>query len=346
MNSDVRKAIFFDRPDRIPVTFAVNSACWHHYSQEWLAEQMERHPVLFPEFKAPTFPYIPYYSLVQRKDHPYRDDFGCLWTTADDGITGTVTGHPLENWDAFSTYRFPDPSVCMGIGPVDWQAEARSVAEAQKRGDFVSRGLRHGHTFLQLSDLRGYQNLLWDMADEDPRLDRLIEGVEAFNQGIVDRYMEAGADMISFPEDLGMQVGPMLSPAQFRQYIKPVYKRMMDSVRRRGIPIHMHSDGDIRTLADDLLDSGVVVLNLQDLVNGVEWIRDKYRGRVCIELDIDRQKTTVFGTPAEVDALIRYEVEQLSCPDGGLMLIFGLYPGTPMANVTALMDALERYSVR
>ena len=93
------------------------------------------------------------------------------------------------------------------------------------------------------------------------------------------------------------------------------------------------------------MDSGVVVLNLQDLVNGIEWIRDKYRGKVCIELDIDRQSTTVFGTPSQVDELIRYEVEQLSCSDGGLMLIFGLYPGTPMENVTALMDALERYSV-
>lgn len=151
--------------------------------------------------------------------------------------------------------------------------------------------------------------------------------------------------MMGFAEDLGMQVGPMLSPDHFRKYIKPSYTRMMDSVRRKGLPIHMHSDGDIRMLAEDLVEAGVMVLNLQDLVNGVDWIRDTYRGKLCIELDIDRQNITVFGTPAEVDALIRMEVEKLSCPDGGLMMIFGLYPGTPLKNVEALMDAMERYAV-
>lgn len=104
-------------------------------------------------------------------------------------------------------------------------------------------------------------------------------------------------------------------------------------------------DGDIRMLAEDLVEAGVMVLNLQDLVNGVDWIRDTYRGKLCIELDIDRQNITVFGTPAEVDALIRMEVEKLSCPDGGLMMIFGLYPETPPKNVEALMDAMERYAV-
>ena len=55
----------------------------------------------------------------------------------------------------------------------------------------------------------------------------------------------------------------------------------------------MHSDGDVRMFAEDLVEAGVMVLNLQDLVNGVDWIRDTYRGKLCIELDIDRpQRST------------------------------------------------------
>ena len=66
-----------------------------------------------------------------------------------------------------------------------------------------------------------------------------------------------------------------------------------------------------RALADDITEGGVDVLNLQDLVNGVDWIADKFRGRICVELDIDRQRVTPFGTPAEIDRLIRTEVEAL-----------------------------------
>ena len=57
----------------------------------------------------------------------------------------------------------------------------------------------------------------------------------------------------------------------------------------------MHSDGDVRMFAEDLVEAGVMVLNLQDLVNGVDWIRDTYRGKLCIELDIDRQSITAVS---------------------------------------------------
>lgn len=136
----------------------------------------------------------------------------------------------------------------------------------------------------------------------------------------------------------------MLSPDHFRKYIKPTYERMMTPARQAGCIVYMHSDGDIRTLADDLIGGGVDVINCQDLVNGIDWIAENLAGRVCVEVDIDRTAVTRYGTPAEIDALLREEVEKLGSRNGGLMMIYGLYPGTPLENVRALMDAMERYA--
>ncbi|MCA9443163.1 MAG: hypothetical protein KC964_20355, partial [Candidatus Omnitrophica bacterium] len=147
-----------------------------------------------------------------------------------------------------------------------------------------------------------------------------------------------------YPEDLGMQVGPMISPRFLKTYIKPCYQRLITPAREAGCLIHMHSDGDIRTLVEDLVDGGVQILNLQDLVNGIDWIRETLAGKICIDLDIDRQRITPFGSPSEIDALIREEVEKLGSPKGGLMMIYGLYPGVPLENAKALMDAMERYA--
>lgn len=338
------RTIRFEHPEYIPMNFHINDACWNQYPQDALFDLMEGHPFLFPGFVRPKVPYVPNYILCARKDEPYVDDFGCLWETSMDGITGTVTRHPLADWDNYQNYKLPDPNVCMGIGPINWEETAANIKRAKAAGQFTSGGLRHGHTFLQICDIHGYQNVLFDMEDEEPMLEKLLEDVTDFNVQIIEKYAALDVDMMSYGEDLGMQVGPMLSPEKFDQYIIPCYRRLLKPAQDKGILIHMHSDGDIRTLVPSLVQCGYDVLNLQDLVNGIDWIRDNMKGKTCIELDIDRQAVTPYGTPAQIDALIREEVEKLGSKEGGLMMVYGLYPGVPLENAKAVMDAMEKYA--
>jgi len=340
---NVLRAIRFERPERIPMVFHINPACWHHYDQAALQDLMGEHQFLFPDFRRQKA-VRPDYCSDARKDHPYRDPWGCVWETMDDGITGAVHQHPLTDWNTFASYRSPDPDVTDGLFPVDWHAIKAGVTELKANGELVYGGLPHGHTFMRLQYIRGYENLLLDMMDEDSRLMRLMKMLEEFNHEYVLKWLELGPDIMSYPEDLGMQIGPMLSPDNFRKYIKPVYQRLMKPARDRGCIVHMHSDGDIRTLVDDLIEGGVDVINLQDTVNGIEWIADRLSGRVCIDLDIDRQHITARGTPRQIDDLIFTEVRKLGSKQGGLMMIYGLYPGVPLENVEALMDAMEKYS--
>lgn len=340
---NILRAIRFEHPDAIPMSFCISAACWNHYDQAALQDLIEAHTYLFPGFTRCEV-VTPHFGPTQRKDSPHRDPWGCVWTTTEDGIAGTVHDHPLADWGAADAYSAPDPETTDGVKSIDWEAIEAGVLRQRERGGVIRGGLPHGHTFLRLQDIRGYQSLMFDMADEHPRLPQLIEMVSDFNLALVQKWLALEPDIMSYPEDLGMQVGPMLSPDHFRRYIKPVYQRLMKPARDQGCIVHMHSDGDIRTLVDDLIDGGVEVINLQDLVNGIDWIADRFAGRTCIDLDIDRQRITATGTPAQIDALIRREVETLGSREGGLMMIFGLYPGTPLENVAALMDAMERYA--
>jgi len=338
------RAVRFQRPDWIPMIFHINPACWRHYDAAALEDLRAAHPRLFPEFQMAQVCKGASLAPWQEAGRPFTDPWGCVWKTTEDGICGAVVRHPLADWAAFETYRAPDPDRSDGMAPVDWAAVAAALRQAAAAGRLGEGGLPHGHTFLRLYYLRGYENLILDMADEAPPLLRLSAMVEQFNTAVVRHYLEAGAEVLTFPEDLGMQRGPMLSPEHFRRYIQPSYRRLLAPVRRAGAVVHVHSDGDIRSLAHDLLDCGIDVLNLQDLVNGVDWIAAHLKGRVCIDLDIDRQSVTRFGTPAEIDRLLREEVATLGSAGGGLMMIYGLYPGVPLANVRALMEAMERYA--
>lgn len=338
------RAIRFETPDFIPMTFHVNDACWQHYPQDALLDLMQAHPFLFPDFKRPATPFTPEFDDVACASKNYRDDFGCVWTTTMDGIVGTVHPAPLADWADYANFQMPDPDHSTGLRPIDWTAFEADVAQQRAAGQMTYGDLRHGHTFQQLCDLRGYANLLMDMIDEDANFIDLLGKLQAFNLAQIEHFLKADVDMVRIPEDLGMQTGPMLSPTQFREFIKPAYQAMMAPVRKAGKIIHMHSDGKITHLVDDIIDGGVDIINMQDLVNGVDWIGEKFSGKTCIDLDIDRQSITPYGTPAEIDAHIRKAVETVGCKEGGLMMIYGLYPGVPLENAKAVMDAMERYA--
>ena len=341
----VLQAVHFDTPDYIPMIFHINEACWHHYPSDALKELLASHPFLFPHFngEVPGRTELDY-RVPERPGQPYVDGWGCVWETHVQGIVGSVTQHPLHDWQDWDRFSAPDPQTDSGKGPVDWQEIAGHLERARASGQMTMGGLRHGHMFQTLTDIRGFENLLLDMCDNHPRLNELIELVEHFNLAIVQKYIDLGVEWMCYPEDLGMQTGPMISPDMFRRFIKPSYQRLMKPALDAGCIVHMHSDGRIHDLIDDLVDGGVQAINLQDLVNGIDWIQDRLAGKVCIDLDIDRQHVTTFGTPRQIDALIREEVTKLGAKAGGLMMIYGLYPGVPLDNVKALMDAMERYA--
>jgi hypothetical protein len=180
------------------------------------------------------------------------------------------------------------------------------------------------------------------MADADPRFLALLETVTAFNLEHERHLISLGPDMIGLPEDLGLQNGPLLTPKMFETYIKPSYRRYIEPIKNAGMIVHMHSDGHILDLAEHFLDLGIDVLNVQDRVNGVGNLAELFGGRVAIDLDIDRQTVTVSGSPRDAAELVRSEVDTLRRPEGGLSLKYDWSPPTPLQNVEAVLNELER----
>jgi uroporphyrinogen decarboxylase len=343
---DFLKAYTFSGPARIPARFEINYACLEAYDLQELRGLVSRHPQLFKD-REPGF-----LDPRQRRPAPwqtegieYEDSWGAAWKTTTNGITGTVIRFPLADWTDLKDFRPPDPEEHDGWARIDWEAVKRRVKKEQETIGFSIGELRHGFFFLTLEYLRGYENLVYDMHDRRAELERLIAMVEAFNAYFVRRYLELDVTLVGFPEDLGAQNGPMLSPEMFRRYISPSYRRLMQPLRKRAKVVYMHSDGHVMELLDDLIDCGVTVINLQDRVNGIDEIGKRCRGRIAVDLDIDRQEVTRGGSPQDVKQLIREAVAKLASPRGGLSLVYDLYPGIPIGNVEAVMQAMEEHSV-
>ncbi|MCD6321802.1 MAG: hypothetical protein J7L77_02130 [Clostridiales bacterium] len=339
------RAYTFNKPDRIPVRYAISRASWYSYETHDLENLIEKYKYLFPGFQKGSkdkknLSFAPY----QIKNIEYTDSWGCTWKTSYNGITGAVIKHSLEKWDDLDKLKIPDPGQCNGWMDINWENIEKGILNSKGNDALIWGELRHGYQFLTMGYMRGYENLMFDMYDRDPRLDRLIHILEKFNAWIVEKYMDLPVDIMCFPEDLGSQKSLMMSPEMFRKYIKPTYIRLMKPAKDKNRLVHMHSDGYIMDIIDDLIECGVDIINLQDLVNGIDDIRKSIKGRIAIDLDIDRQDVTVNGSAKDIDDLIREEVIKLGSSKGGLSLIYGLYPGTPLSNAEAVMNAMEKYS--
>lgn len=338
------RAYRFGHPEWIPVTSGFPAPCWEFHGPDALEELLTTHPIMFPGYsRGSIYPDNLPIGPHTLKDEPYTDPWGSVWRTMMDGMVGAVAEHPLESWDSFDGFVAPDPEETDGMLPIDWEGLKKAGGNRSDHYPFAV-ALTHGHTFLRLQDLRGYTNLIYDMADDEPRLWSLIKMVEVFNISLVNRFLQLDPDVIMIPEDLGSQTGPLLSPDLFRKFVKPSYLRITEPIKAAGILVHQHSDGAILDLFDDLMAAGGDILNLQDLVNGLDNIERVVKGRVAIDLDIDRQNITVNGTPADVRDHIQEAVRKLGSPEGGLSLCYQPWPPTPIENIRAVFDAMEEFS--
>ena len=229
--NNLMRAIRFGKPDYIPMTFHINDACWDYYDKNALMDLIAEHPFLFPDFHPDSVPNVREYAVNARADQPYTDDFGCVWSTTMDGIVGSVHQHPLSDMSKYANYCFPNPEYSTGLGRVDWNVFEDEIAKQKAQGMMTYGDLRHGHTFQQLCDIRGYVDTLMDLNDEVPEILELLERLCQFNMVQIKHFLRADVDIIRIPEDLGMQTGPMISPFLFRKYIKPLYRKMNNAER-------------------------------------------------------------------------------------------------------------------
>jgi hypothetical protein len=195
--------------------------------------------------------------------------------------------------------------------------------------------------YMQLFYLRGFENLMLDLVTNAPQLPHLIHMVEEYNLAVIEKYLSLGAEYMSFGDDLGMQRSLPMSPEMWRNTIKPPYARMFRPCYEADVPVYLHTDGHVLEIIPDLIEVGVRVLNPQFRANGLEGLAAIAKGRVALDLDLDRQLFP-FATPSQIEDHIGEAFEALYMPRGGLMFYAECEPDVPLENIDAICTTLER----
>ncbi len=314
--NDRMRAIKREYPERIPVSAGILPAAWMKH-REVLDEIVRRHPLIFGTQDKPRDYDSVWSSTYVAGDHV--DVWGCVWSNVKTGAEAIVTGHPAP------------------------RREDVHLLEIPEKDD----NMPHGFMFLRLADIRGFEEVMVDFAEEPPELQMLIDKVLTYNLRLVKKRLantKGQGSIIYFGDDLGMQHSLPISPEKWRRYLKPCFKQLYAPVKEAGHYVYMHTDGHILEIIPDLVECGVDVVNPQVGANGLAGLAEVCKGKVCVDLDLDRQHFP-FWKPGDIDRHVREAVETLGDPEGGLWLKAEIGDDVPLENVEAICAALEKYSL-
>ena len=315
LNEDRIKAINFDYSETIPISASFLPAAWMKY-REALDEIIARHPLLFG----------------QKGKNPDYDAVGGTYVEGEPrGCLGLCMEQPA-NRHGSDCHRAP------GSHP--------RLLSLNFKPPEMDSGFPHGFMFLRLADLRGFEEVMIDFAEEPPELqnaDRHRAAVQPAPGRPAAQKARRQAEIVYFGDDLGMQTSLPMSPREVAQIPEALlYQQIYRPFREAGHTVYMHTDGHILEIIPDLIDAGVKVVNPQSRANGIDGLARVCKGKVCVDLDLDRQLFP-FASPSEIDAHVREAVEMLGSPEGGLWLKAEMNYEVPLENIEAVCAALERY---
>jgi uroporphyrinogen decarboxylase len=172
----------------------------------------------------------------------------------------------------------------------------------------------------------------------------LLERITEIQLALIHRYLDLGVDGGYFGDDYGAQKNLIMSPATWRALIKPRLRRLFAPFRERGLPIVMHSDGQIQAILPDLVEIGLTVLNpVQPEVLDHAWLRQNFGQRLAFFGGISTQTVLPYGTPDEVAQAVATCRSNLAPDHTGLLLApsHRMMTDVPMENVEALLASFQ-----
>jgi len=201
-----------------------------------------------------------------------------------------------------------------------------------------------------LFNLFGMEGTMVNMSLKAELIEAALGKIEEFTLEFVRRSLEAGqglADMYFYGDDFATQKGLMISPQQWRRFLKPTFKKVFELIKSYDMKVWFHSCGQFLPVLDDLVDIGMdvwetVQMHLEG--NDPEMLKREYGKDITFFGAICTQQTLPYGTTEDVRAQVRDRISVLG-KGGGYICggDHGIMPDVPIENIEAMIDEARKF---
>jgi uroporphyrinogen decarboxylase len=198
--------------------------------------------------------------------------------------------------------------------------------------------------------LRTMEQTLVDLVTDDPAGLLLADRRMEIQIEIARRTLEAAkgkVDYVYIGEDLGTQIGPIISMDTFRKHIRPRFQKYCDVAKAHSVFVMMHTCGSSSWAYEDFIEMGIhVVDTLQPEAANMSpaYLKKTFGGRLAFHGCISTAGPVAYGT---VDDVVRYcrETLDIMMPGGGYCFAptHSLQDNSPTENVVAMYETAQEY---
>jgi len=264
-----------------------------------------------------------------------RDVFGNRITVHENE---TKIEHVIKAPEDMDTYAYPDVSS-FGY---------ENIKLWSKKSNFCVLPITDSANFGIWFNLTGFENYMVWFYTERERLLKLMRKHVEFNVELAKECFKYGGDVVWIGDDFASNLGTFINPRDMHELYFPLLKWQVQELKRSlGVPVVLHSDGDLTEVMDMIIETGVdAVMALQPFCGmDIRHIKKQYGHLITLWGNINISDLLIFGTPEEVKQVVK-ETIGVAAPGGRFILSTSnspAIPDVPTVNLLAMYEAAEEY---
>ena len=272
----------------------------------------------------------PLYAAPEAFGDRAVDEFGVVWSTSRID-RGSPVAPPLAE-PSLADYTFPDPAAEYRFEPL---------------GEWCRRNAEHftvvwvGDLWERATFLCGMERLLLWTALEPDFVRSLLRGIADYVLATMEILLgRFEFDAAALSDDYGTQQSLLMSPAAWREFVKPHLAEVFGLARSAGRAMMLHSCGNVRAIVPDLVELGLDILHpIQPEAMDVFELKRRFGAELAFFGGLGTQELLVGAAPREVRSEVRRLQREMGA-GGGYLLEPGitLQADVPLENLLALID--------
>ncbi len=273
-------------------------------------------------------------------DNHFHDEWGILWGYGKADVPYPAQ-HPIHSEADLDKLVPPDP---------DADHRLVTLEEAVRRFKGERAIVFLGHDVYEFSaNLRGMDNLLMDYALNPDLAHRVAQVTLDYKLRVLERALELGADVALTGDDYAYRHAPMMSPTHFREFILPYLKQIVDMAHAQGFPYIKHTDGNIWSLLDMMVDEAGIdgIDPLEPIATmDIGQAKQQYGHRVCLCGNVDCSVVLTRGSKELVIEAVKETIAKAS-PGGGHIMASSnsIHPAVDPELYKTMMWATREFGV-